>query len=231
MPKQSMIVYPSVEQVKSGKVPRPENVYVSTELAELPGGHHIFLRSLWEIDYIDEKLVLLEGVLQMNLVLDPLFGPPDSHLRAVRKVAAAVFGKKRFRGEVEIYEAFQGEIIYRATHNDETWILPTREDALIWAGMKDGKTPQIEEILLTEYLNENPDVSKKELLQKLDQSRILLQIVTKSLYQRIRSGKSASKELDGIKQAGFSTKILTESYLKHAKMMSKIRAELENESN
>jgi len=231
MPRQSIIVEPPVEQVKSGKVPRPENVYISTELAELPGGAKIFLRSLWAIDYIDELLVFLEGILELDLIIEPLRGPPDSHLRAARKVAAAAFGKKRFRGGVKIFESYQDKVIYFVTMNNDPWMLPTRDDSLLWTGMKGDKEMVVEETPLVEYLAENPDLDKKEILQELQENSALLRAITKSLYMRELAGESATRQLTNIEKVGFDHSKITGLFKEHIRRIRKISTQLENDSD
>ncbi len=221
---------PSVEQVKSGKVPRPENVYVSTELAELAGETTIYLRSLWEIDYIDEMLVFLEGILELDLLIEPLRGPPDSHLRAARKVAAAAFGMKRFRGEVKKFEPFQSNVIYFVTVANDPWMLPTRDDSLLWTGMSSDKEMKVEEIPLVDYLAENPDLDKKEILQELQENSTLLKTTTKSLYWRRRAGESATRELNNIEKAGFDTSKITELFNEHVHRILEISTKFDDDS-
>ncbi len=231
MPRQPIIVEPSVEQVKSGKVSRPENVYVSTELAELPGDATIFLRSLWAIDYTDELLVFLEGILELDMITEPLRGPPDSHLRAARKVAAAAFGKKRFRGGVKIFEPYQDNVIYFVTMGNDPWMLPTRDDSLLWTGMKGDKEMVVEETPLVEYLAENPDLDKKEILQELQEHSTLLRAITKSLYIRKRAGESATRQLTNIEKAGFDISKFTGLFKEHIRRIRKISTQLENDSD
>ncbi len=231
MPRQPIIVEPPVEQVKSGKVPRPENVYVSTELAELPGSATIFLRSLWAIDYIDELLVFLEGILELDMITEPLRGPPDSHLRAARKVAAAAFGKKRFRGGVKIFEPYQGNVIYFVTLNNNPWMLPTLDDSLLWTGMTGDKEMEVKETPLVEYLAENPDLDKKEILLELQEHSTLLRSITKSLSVRRLAGESATRQLANIEKTGFDTSKITGLFKEHIRRIRKISTQLENDSD
>ena len=231
MPRQPIIVEPPVEQVKSGKVLRPESVYVSTELAELPGGATIFLRSLWEIDYIDELLVFLEGILELGSITEPLQGPPDSHLRAARKVAAAAFGKKRFRGGVKIFEPYQGNVIYFVTANNNQYMFPTRYDSLLWIGMKGDKEMEVEETSLVEYLAENTDLDKKKILQELQENSALLRAITKRLYIKRLAGESAIRQLINIEKVGFDISKIIGLFKEHVRMMRKISTQHENDSD
>ncbi len=224
MPKQSIIVRPTVEQITSGKVQRPEIVYVSTLLAELPGDEKIFLRTMWQISDLDENLVFLEGILDWDPLIEPLRGPPDSHLRAARRVTAAVFGKERFRGEVEVSGPDQLEVIFRVTISDDTWFLPTIEDVDIWTKLRHAEKSKVERISLVDFLRQNPDLDKKEFLDQLMLRSTILRTRIKSLYSRRLMGKLALSELSRIEEAGIDTNIITDPYIvNRLKMIGELR--------
>lgn len=229
MPKKAIIVRPTVEQIKSGEVQRPEIVYVSTLLAELPGDEKIFLRTLWKISHLDEKLVFLEGILDWDPLIEPLRGPPDSHLRAARRVTAAVFGKERFRGDVEVSVPGQLEEIYRVTIGDDTWFLPTIEDVDIWTKLRQVEKSKVERISLVDYLHQNPDLNKKEFLDQLMLRSTILRTRIKRLYSRRQLGELASRELSCIEKAGFATNKITDPYIVNRLKIIGIREQLESE--
>ena len=229
MPKQSIIVYPSVEQIKSGEVQRPEIVYVSTLLTELLGGEEIFLRTMWKISHLDEKLVFLEGILDWDPLIEPLRGPPDSHLRAARRVAAAVFGKKRFRGEVEVFELNQLEEIFRVTISEDTWFLPTIEDVAIWTKLRQAEESKVEMISLVDFLHQNPDLNKKEFQDQLMLRSTILRTRIKRLYSRKQMGELASRELSRVEKAKIATNKITDPYIMNRLRIIGIRERLESE--
>jgi hypothetical protein len=217
-----------VNQVRSAEIQKPENIYVSTVLASLPGRSKILLRTLWEIDYVSGNLVFLEGILDLDLITEPLQAPPDSHLRAAREVAAAVFGKKRFRGEVKIYEPLVGDVVYVASHGSKSWVGLSREDALIWSGMNGDTTPKVEETSLSDILREDQNLDMKKYIQSVQEDSALLRGVTKSLLMRKRAGVSAAKDLDSIEVAGADVAEVARVFYEHVQKIRRIRDELEN---
>ncbi len=230
MPKQSIIVRPTVEQIKSGEVQRPEIVYVSTLLAELPGGEEIFLRTMWKISHLDEKLVFLEGILDWDPLIEPLRGPPDSHLRAARRVTAAVFGKERFRGEVKVSELDKLEVIYRVPIDDDILFLPTIEDVAVWTKLRGAEESNVEQISLVDFLHQNPDLNKKEFLDQLMLRSTILRTRIKSLYSRRQMGDLASRELGRIEKAGIPIdRIITDHYMMNRLHILGIRNQVKSE--
>ncbi len=229
MPKQSITVRPTVEQIKSGEVQKPENIFVSTLLAELPGGEEIFLRTMWKINHLDEKLVFLEGILDWDSLIEPLRGPPDSHLRAARRVTAAVFGKERFRGELEVSGLDQLEEIYRVTIGDDTWFLPTMEDVAICTRLRELEKSKVEQISLVDFLHENPDLKKKEFLEQLMLRGAILRTRIKRLYSRRQRGNLASNELGLIEKIGIAIDKIIDPYIMNQLDIIGIRERLESE--
>lgn len=229
MPKQSIIVRPTVEQIKSGEVQRPEIVYVSTLLAELPGGEELFLRTLWKISHLDEKLVFLEGILDWDSLIEPLRGPPDSHLRAARRVTAAVFEKERFRGGVKVSELDKFEEIYRVTIGDDTLFLPTIEDVAVWTKLRQAEESNVERISLVDFLHQNPDLNKKEFLDQLMLRSTILRTRIKSLNSRRQMGDLASRDLSRIEKAGIDINKIIDPYIVNRLSIIGIRDRLESE--
>ena len=169
-------------------------------------------------------------LMKKDLIIDPLYGPPDSHLRAARKVTGAVFGKERFRGSVEIDEPSQDTTVYLATHNDETGDFLTKDDALLWIGIRHGQEPEVEEVPLVDILDENPNLTKKEYVKYLQDMSITLKTVTKSLYSRIRAWESATKDIQGIEQVGFEIDRITKPYSDNLRKMARILRKIETDS-
>jgi hypothetical protein len=61
------------------------------------------------------------------------------------------------RGGVKIFESYQDNVIYFVTVNNNPWMLPTREDSLLWTGMARDKEMEVEETPLVEYLARYPE--------------------------------------------------------------------------
>lgn len=176
-------------------------------------------------------LVFLEGILDLDLITEPLQAPPDSHLRAARGVAAAVFGKKRFRGEVEIYEPLAGDILYVASHRSKSWVGLSREDALIWSGMNGDTAPKVDEISISDIHKENPDLDRKKFIRRAQEDSALLRGVTKSLIMRKRAGITAAEDLDSIEKTGADVDEVARIFYEHVQKIRRIRDELENEQS
>lgn len=118
-----MVVRPTVEEVRSGRVSQPDTVYVQSLLAR---GHEprtgILLSSDWVVDYNRKQVQFTAGNLIVYSEKIPIsvVQVPDRHKRAVRRVAGAIFDVKRFTGLV----------LYHEPQDDTLFVVPWKSDNL-----------------------------------------------------------------------------------------------------
>jgi hypothetical protein len=130
-------ISPTIEDVKSGKTPKPKLIRIATVLASgQEERQDIIMKSAWKPDYEDKALDWFWGLLHTPYHSESLM-PWDTshgHIRAARKVAAAIFGLQRFRN-VRIYGPFRGEKLCFIKKGKESALLLGMRDANIWSAI------------------------------------------------------------------------------------------------
>ena len=130
-------ISPTVKDVKSGKTPKPNLIRIATVIASgQEERQDIIMKSAWKPDYEDKALDWFWGLLHTPYHIESLM-PWDSshgHIRAARKVAAAIFGLQRFRN-VRMYGPFRGEKLCFIKKGKESALLLEMCDANIWSAM------------------------------------------------------------------------------------------------
>jgi hypothetical protein len=130
-------ISPTVEDVKSGKTPKPKLIRIATVLASgQEERQDIIMKSAWKPDYEDKALDLYWGLLHTPYHSESLM-PWDishGHIRAARKVAAVIFGLQRFCN-VRMYGPFRGEKLCFIKKGKESALFLEMCDANIWSAM------------------------------------------------------------------------------------------------
>lgn len=200
----SIVIEPSIEQVRAGKVPKPKKVYVTTTLMEFQAENEsITIQTAWEIDYELRELRYFAGYFEALTLMEPLlpWRVPDRHVRAARKVAAAAFGMKRFRRPVRMYEPYKKEHLFVASYKKNKILLEHKEDAIIW-GLKMKDHLQVEKLSVdkaAKLFNLSPQ-SAIETAQKMS---MILKARLYVLAQRQLSYRGAELDFNEIMRDGY----------------------------
>ncbi len=118
---EEMVVRPTVEEVRSGRVSQPDTIYVQSLLArgqEPRTG--ILIASDWMVDYNRKQVRFTAGnlIVYSEKIPVSVVQVPDRHKRAVRRVAGAIFDVKRFTGLV----------LYDEPQDDTLCVVPWKSD-------------------------------------------------------------------------------------------------------
>jgi hypothetical protein len=140
---EEMVVRPTVEEVRNGRVSQPETIYVQSNLArgdEPRTG--ILISSDWMVDYERKQVRFTAGNLVVYSEKIPIsvVQVPDRHKRAVRRVAGAIFKVKRFTGLVLYHEPQDDTLFVVPWKSDnitslnppDDALLISRSDAILW---------------------------------------------------------------------------------------------------
>ncbi len=202
-----VITTPEITQIQSGEIKNPPEIEVTTVMVEFREGlGFIRLATKWRINYSEKELQFVGGILRVPLIVSPIlpFQVPDSHIRAARKITAATFGRKRFRGRVRMYEEYHKEVLYQVSHEDKTTILTDRDDALLW-GLENGyNNPKVRQLSLEEAKMLYPMYDLSELITMAQKNSLRLKAEPmRHQLQKIMC-MSADDKLDEIKRTGYN---------------------------
>ena len=138
-------------------------------------------------------------MLRLPIIVEPIlpFQIPESHLRAVRKVTAAVFGVKRFRGVVRLYEKYHGDTLYYVTHEDKRILLTDREDAKLWGVENDCISPKVQQVSLDVVTTLYPGNTLQDVITMAQRNSLTLKAVPmRYQIQKMVSMKADEKFLN-----------------------------------
>ncbi|TFG06108.1 hypothetical protein EU538_10780 [Candidatus Thorarchaeota archaeon] len=138
-----MVVRPTVEEVRNGRVSQPDTIYIQSNLAR---GHEprtgILISSDWMVDYDRKQVRFTAGNLIVYSEKIPIsvVQVPDRHKRMVRRVAGAIFDVKRFTGLVLYHEPQDDTLFVVPWKSDnitslnppDDALLISRSDAILW---------------------------------------------------------------------------------------------------
>lgn len=140
---EEIVVRPTAEEVRSGRVSQPDTIYIQSNLArgdEPRTG--ILISSDWVVDYDWKQVRFISGILIVYSEKIPIsvVQVPDRHKRAVRRVAGAIFKVKRFTGLV-LYHEPQDDTLFvvpwksdnvTSLNPQDDVLLISRSDAILW---------------------------------------------------------------------------------------------------
>lgn len=199
------LVIPTLEQVKSGKIKRPNEIHVVTIWSTLHSEiMKMELHTHWKIDHSYGELHFQRGCISSFLLVEPILPSktPNRHLRAARRVAAAVFGLKRFNRTVRMYEQFGGETLVLASHKKDRVLLADKDDALLWS-LEIQATPEVYEIAIKDALKMFPNKTQQEVIELAQETSMRLKFIALRLELRRTLGQRAQVVLDRITQTSY----------------------------
>jgi hypothetical protein len=199
------LVTPTFEQVKSGRIRKPKDIHVITTWKSLHSEVLKFeFHTHWKIDYSYDELHFQRGYISTFLLIEPVLpsNTPDRHLRAARKVAAAVFGLKRFNRPVRWYEQFRGSSLFLASHKKERILLVDKDDALLW-GLKVKGNPEVYEMTIDEAAKKFPNKTQQEVIELAQENSMRMRFIALRYELRSHLDQKLQKALDGIRETSY----------------------------
>lgn len=139
MTKDKTRIWPPMERILSGDVKRPPYIEVHSTLAKTKKQRvGIALTSKWSVNYESRCVHFYTGHIITRYDKTPLtsIDVPDRHLRSVRRVAALIFGLKRF-DRLFLYDEPFKETLFVVTGEEGPMLFIYKYDALLWCYQKD----------------------------------------------------------------------------------------------
>jgi hypothetical protein len=192
-------ICPSVEDVRSGKVVKPERIMVNTVLAAMRDRERpLEIKSFWKMDYEPEILQFLSGILATPFHVEIVmpYDIPHGHKRAACRVAAAAIGLQRFRRPIRMYPTLENEMLCVAKVGRKNILFINEIDAKFWARNKGHKKAKIKVLTIGEAKQSfYPDLTDEELMDIVQENSLRAREFIYRLTTWARRCTPANKEI------------------------------------
>lgn len=221
---------PTLEDIKSGLIRSPESIHVQSGL--MRGQQQklgILVLSDWHVDYQEKQVRFQSGyiVVQTEKIPIPAMDIPDRHLRAVRRIAAAVFNVKRFYG-LRLYDRPVDDIIFHiqwknprveTINREEHVFLISREDAVLWCQLnpESNATPEDIEPMRIERVRSRffPSETRHAIIRRAQKACAALETELLRLLLQASTGSGAIERLKTLKSRGIDLGTLEHIWQKY----------------
>ncbi|TFH07542.1 MAG: hypothetical protein E4H14_08260 [Candidatus Thorarchaeota archaeon] len=187
--------HPSLEKIEEFRRFESNMIYIKSPIMQGVAG--LLIGSVWRVDYSDISIRLLTLNLLSHHEKVPLtpLAIPDRHLRAVRKIGAALFNVRRF-DRLFFIDKPVSSTGYVVNRDDETSLFVDRTDAELYVAQAGEKTEIVTQPL-TKRTTRNAQKNSADI--RTEMLRLMTQVMT---------GMSALKQLKTLKERGVDPKEL-----------------------
>jgi hypothetical protein len=187
--------HPPLDEIEEFRESKSDTIYIKSPIMQ--GATKLHIGSAWHVDYSDKSIHLLSLDLISPYEKTPLipFATPDRHLRAARKIGAALFDVKRFDRLFLIREN-DSSTGYEVDQDDVFLLFMERTDAELYTFTKGEESEIIAQ----------PLTKKNIFMAQRNSANIrtkVLRMMTKLLI-----GQDALKQLKTLKQRGIDPREL-----------------------
>ncbi len=187
--------HPPLDDIQEFRRSESNTIYIKSPIVQGVAG--LLIGSVWRVDYSDRSIRLLNSNLISHHEKVPLtpFSIPDRHLRAVRKIGAALFNVRRF-DRLFLIDKTVSSIGYVVNRDDETRLFVDRTDAELYVSQI-GEGAEIVTQPLTKKTTRNAQRNSAEI--RTEMLRLMTQFMT---------GTGALRQLKTLKERGVDPKEL-----------------------
>jgi hypothetical protein len=199
-------VQPSIDEIGSGILEKPDCINVETDLAK-----SITLNSEWSVNYNTNSITLKIGKVATRFGESLLIPPdvPNRHIRNVRKVGTAIFNLKRF-DNLELYKVCNPQALSLALRGKESRLFANDEDALLWCSQGDDDFAFSEVSAKEVSFAIMTDLSEKEATKKAQLNSALIRTEVLSILLQASVGIRALSKLSRMLKNGVQSQTLEE---------------------
>ena len=201
MSQRRLRIFPTVNDINSGTDPFPKTIHIESVLAKGSGNRvGIIIESKWRVDSEKRSINLVCANLVARLGKTPLtpFDVPDRHLRAARKVGAAIFEVKRF-DNLQLFEIPDSKSLYLAKREGEKKTFVRASDAKLWLSQLRKSEAHIEIL---------PKSAEKATIREAQQNSAAMRSEMLKLLIQTVTGISAMKRIRTLLKRGIKPTIL-----------------------
>ena len=186
--------HPPLDEIEEFRRSESNIIYIKSPIMQGVAG--LLIGSVWHVEYSDRSIRLLTLNLISHYEKVPLTpsSVPDRHLRAARKIGAALFNVQRFDRLffIDKTNSSTGFIVKR---DDETRLFVERTDAELYISQRGGGE------IVTQPLTKK--TTRKAQKNSTDIRTMMLRLMT-----QVMTGMSALKQLKTLKERGVNPKEL-----------------------
>ncbi len=187
--------HPTLDEIEEFRRSESTTIYIKSPIMQ--GAAGLLIGSVWRADYSDRSIRLLNLNLISHYEKVPLtpFAIPDRHLRAIRKIGAALFNVQRF-DRLFFIDRSISSTGYIVNRDNETRLFLDRMDAELYVSQT-GERAEIATQPLTKKTSRKAQKNSAEIRTEI--LRLMTQVMT---------GMSALKQLKALKERGIELKEL-----------------------
>ncbi len=185
-----LVTDPTLDEIKKFKELKSDTIYIKSSIMHGVAG--LLIESIWRVNYENKSIYLITSNLISYIDKTPLtpLDIPDRHLRAARKIGAALFDTKRFDNLV-LFETTDPSIIYSVTRGEENRTFSEEADAKLWLLQRneEGKI-------------QSQSIKKKSISKQALQNSAAIRADTLRLMIQVTAGVGARKRIKTLLERG-----------------------------